>query len=152
MKINKILTLLWMVPLFLLPIQSAAQQEDQEQDIEYATNTYLDIRVINAQSVMLTPGGILKFNISHRFGQLNEGAYEFWGLDRSTIRLSLNYGVTDWLDVGIARSTYEKTFEANAKAKILYQSTGKKEVPVSMAWYSSAFLRTLKWRNQDRNN
>ncbi|HKL38792.1 MAG TPA: DUF5777 family beta-barrel protein [Bacteroidales bacterium] len=147
-------TFSWLLVILLsLPaIQTSAQDESREQEIEYATNTYLDIRVINAQSVMLTPGGILKFNISHRFGQLNEGAYEFWGLDRSTIRLSLNYGVTDWLDVGIARSTYEKTFEANAKAKILYQSTGKKEVPVSMAWYSSAFLRTLKWRNQDRNN
>src|SRR6056297_2540529 len=149
MKINKILTLLWMVPLFLLPIQSAAQQEDQEQDIEYATNTFLDIRVINAQSVMLTPQGLLKFNISHRFGQVNEGAYEFWGLDRATIRLSLNYGVTDWLDVGVARSTYEKTYEANAKASIFNQSTGKENMPVTIAWYSVAFVKSLKWQNPD---
>jgi hypothetical protein len=130
----------------------SGQEESQDPDIEYATNTFLDIRVINAQSVMLTPSGLLKFNISHRFGQLNEGAYEFWGLDRSTIRLSLNYGITEWLDVGVARSTYEKTFEINGKSRFLNQSTGSKEIPVTMAWYSAAFLRSLKWQNQERNN
>jgi len=152
MKINQLFPFLRIVPLLLLPLQSAAQQEDQQQEIEYATNTFLDIRVINAQSVMLTPQGLLKFNISHRFGQVNEGAYEFWGLDRATIRLSLNYGVTDWLDVGVARSTYEKTYEANAKASIFNQSTGIENMPVTIAWYSAAFVKSLKWQNPDRDN
>jgi hypothetical protein len=36
----------------------------------------------------------------HRFGKLNDGAYNFFGFDSASIRLGLDYGITDKLGIG----------------------------------------------------
>jgi len=46
------------------------------------------------------PPGQLDVRISHRFGTLNTGGYNFFGLDQSNIHLSLEYGIFKWLMVG----------------------------------------------------
>jgi hypothetical protein len=68
---------------------------------------------------------------------LNTGSYNFWGLDQGTIHLGLGYGITDWLEVGIGRSTYEKTADAFAKVSILRQSSGVKNMPVQLSYMAS---------------
>ena len=72
--------------------------------------------------------------ISHRFGKLNEGAYEFFGLDNATMRMGFDYGITKNLMVGIGRSTYQKTYDAFLKLKILRQSKGKRKMPVTLSY------------------
>ena len=39
--------------------------------------------------------------VSHHFGTLNQGFYEFFGLDQATTRIGFEYGVNDWLGIGI---------------------------------------------------
>jgi hypothetical protein len=92
------------------------------------------------------------FLISHHFGHINEGAYEFFGLDQATIRLGFEYGITNRLSVGIGRSSLEKTFDGFAKYKILRQSSGKRSVPVTMTLFSSVALTSLKWSDPERTN
>jgi hypothetical protein len=53
----------------------------------YVQATFKGTRVINGQSVETPGAGSLVFLISHRFGALNSGAYNFFGLDQATIRL-----------------------------------------------------------------
>lgn len=74
----------------------------------------------------------LDFVIQHRFGQLNSGSYNFFGLDNATLRLGLDYGITDDLDVGIGRSSYLKTFDGYLKYKLLKQ-TESGSMPVSLS-------------------
>jgi hypothetical protein len=98
------------------------------------------------------PEGQLDVRISHRFGTLNSGGYNFWGLDISNIHLSLEYGIFNWVMVGIGRSEYEKTYDGFAKFSILRQSTGAIEMPVSVSALTSIAMRTLKFPDQTRTN
>jgi len=83
--------------------------------------------------------------ISHRFGRLNTGAYELFGLDESNVRLGVDYGISDRLNFGIGRNSFEKTFDSFLKYKLLRQRDGDaRVVPVSVVAFSSVALRTLR--------
>jgi len=113
--------------------------------------TFKDTRIINVQSNE-TPGkNVLHFVIAHRFGQINEGAYALWGLDNASMRMAFDYGVTDRLAVGVARSTFQKTYEANIKWRALRQNSDN-SMPVSVTLYSVAMANGLKWSDSSREN
>jgi len=148
-----------LLALALGTIQSVVAQDDlldflgeEEESINYTSATFKDSRVINVQSNETAAKGVLRFVISHRFGRLSDGAYELFGLDNATIRLGLDYGITDRIQVGIARSSFEKTYEGNLKVKLLRQSSGGKEVPVSLTWYSGMYINGLRWEDPEREN
>ena len=110
---------------------------------EYVEATFKGTRVSNGHSIE-TPGkGSLVFLISHRFGTLNSGAYNFFGLDQATIRLGLEYGLTDRFAVGVGRSSLEKTFDGFLKYKLLRQGTGPGALPVSVTLLGTAALTSL---------
>jgi len=99
----------------------------------YVTGTFKATHVVNMQTVESAAKGDLNFVIQHRFGQLNSGSYNFFGLDNATLRLGLDYGITDRLNVGIGRSSYLKTFDGYLKYKLLRQTeSGKMPVSVSV--------------------
>src|ERR1700754_2895171 len=98
----------------------------------YVTGTFKAEHIINTQTVESPANGNLNFVIQHRFGQLNSGAYNFFGLDNATLRLGLDYGITDDLSVGIGRSSYLKTFDGYVKGKVLKQTEGN-QMPVSVS-------------------
>lgn len=119
--------------------------KNTEPKTDYTYATFKTTRIVLGQSVENPATGTLQFLIEHDFGTLNSGAYELWGLDESTIRLGFEYGINDWLSVGVGRSSYEKTFDGSVKAKILRQSTGAKKMPISLSFYGAAFLKSWKW-------
>jgi hypothetical protein len=98
----------------------------------YVTGTFKAEYIINTQTVESPANGNLNFVIQHRFGQLNSGSYNFFGLDNATLRLGLDYGITDDLDVGIGRSSYLKTFDGYLKYKLLRQTEGP-QMPLSVS-------------------
>jgi hypothetical protein len=109
--------------------------------------TFKSSRLINGHTIQ-TPGqGTMVFLISHRFGTLNSGAYNFFGLDQASIRLGLEYGLTDRLTVGIGRSSLEKTLDSFVKYKALRQTTGAHPMPVSVTLFASSALTTLKYND-----
>ncbi|MEZ4910967.1 MAG: DUF5777 family beta-barrel protein, partial [Saprospiraceae bacterium] len=132
----RILSILLLVFTFVIPSFS---QEDllsllgDEDVTEYATASFKTNHVINLHSLENTAGGVLDFKISHRFGTLDGGAYELFGLDNSTIRLGFDYGITDALTVGIGRSSFEKVYDGFLKYRFLRQSKGKKNMPITAA-------------------
>jgi opacity protein-like surface antigen len=121
-------------------------------ETNYTTATFKSTRVLNGHSIERMQEGQLDVRISHRFGTLNSGGYNFFGLDQSSIHLGLEYGITNWLMVGVGRSEIEKTFDGFAKFSILRQSTGAKEMPVSVSVVTSIALKTQKWPDQTRTN
>ena len=86
---------------------------DQEQT--YTTATFKTTRVINMHSVENAAAGVMDFRISHRFGFINTGAYDLFGLDQALMRFGLEYGVTDRLMVGIGRSNVNKAYDSFLK-------------------------------------
>jgi len=115
-----------------------------QNNTEFATATFKSTRIVNGHSIERMPSRQLDFRISHRFGQLNTGAYELWGLDQANIHLSLEYGLNDWLMAGIGRGTYEKTIDGFLKFSILRQSKGAQNMPVSLSFFTSAAVNTMK--------
>ena len=143
----------------LLPVAIFAQEDDllsllgeEEETIDYATASFKTSRIINAHSLENTAKGVLDLKISHRFGFLNTGAYELFGLDGATMRFGFDYGINDRLMVGWGRSTVEKAYDGFVKYKILRQSTGKKTMPITLAWLTTTSVNTLKWQQLDREN
>jgi len=126
--------------------------ENSKPEINYTTATFKSTRIMNGHSVEKMPPGQLDFRISHRFGTVNSGAYEFFGLDQSNVHFSLEYGILNWLMIGVGRGTYEKTFDGFAKFSVLRQSTGAKVMPVSVSVFSSVALNSLKWSDPSRTN
>lgn len=126
--------------------------EDDAPKTEYAYATFKATRVIMGHSVENTAPGELNFLIEHNFGRVNLGPYEFFGLDQANMRLGLDYGINDWLNVGIGRSSYEKTYDGFVKARILRQSTGDKKMPVTISIFSNLMLNSLKWQDTSRTN
>ena len=92
--------------------------------------------------------GEMEFIIGHRFGRLNDGVYELFGLDQSSIRLGLDYGVKDWLTIGGGRSSIGKEFDAFFKIQLLRQGAYDfGGFPFSATLFSSTAYNTT--RNSD---
>lgn len=125
---------------------------DDDKEINFANAAFKTNRVINLHSLENTAPGVMDFKISHRFGTLNGGFYEMFGLDNATIRLGLDLGITDNLAVGLGRSSYEKTYDGFIKYKFLRQSTGARNMPITAAVVGTIAVQTLKWSDPDREN
>lgn len=126
--------------------------EDSVETKELVRASFKANRVINSHSLENTPGGVLDVKISHRFGQLTSGFSNFFGLDNASIRLGIDMGITDRLMVGIGRSSYGKTVDGFIKYKLLWQSKGKKAMPVSVLLMSAMTINTSEWQYPDREN
>jgi len=127
-------------------------EKDTSPEINYTSATFKSTRIMNGHSIERMPAGQLDFRIMHRFGRINTGPYEFFGLDQSSAHFALEYGILDWLMVGIGRGTYEKTYDAFAKFTVLRQSSGAKVMPFSLSVMSSAAATSVKWPDPERTN
>lgn len=125
---------------------------DDEPKVIYSEAAFKASRIVLGQSIENPKNGALTFVISHHFGRINEGWYEFFGLDQANIRLGLEYGITDWLAIGIGRTSVQKMFDGSLKVKILRQSTGKRRMPISISYFGDIGITSLKWSEPEREN
>ncbi len=109
----------------------------KKQDVDF---TFKATRIINGMSVENLGAGVLDFRISHRFGQMNQGAQNFFGLDDATTKLSLDYGITKWLMIGLGHSTLNKEDDGFVKIKLLRQQQGG--MPITLSYAGSASIQT----------
>ena len=112
---------------------------------EYTSATFKATRIVNGHSIEQMKTGQLDVRIHHRFGPVNSGPYALWGLDQSNIFLGLEYGITDWLMAGVGRSSYEKTYNAFAKFRVIRQAAGERSSPVSVSLFTGTDVFTTKW-------
>lgn len=148
--------------LFFFPAFYQAQPDDLSKMLEeemssepvtdYATATFKTTRLINAHTNEQVAGGVLDMRISHRFGAINSGIENFFGLDQAGMRVALEYGITDWLMVGGGRSTYEKTYDSFVKAKLMRQSSGHRARPMSINYFGSWQTKTIPFADPNRTN
>lgn len=107
------------------------------QEKEYVQGLFRGTHIIGGQSAETQGAGELDFYIAHRFGTFNSGFYEWFGLDNASMRIELAYGITDWLSVGIGRTSATKEYDSFLKARILRQSN---VMPISLTWQSGVFV------------
>lgn len=119
------------------------------QEAEPVKNVFQGTRFINLQSANVDLKNELQMFIQHRFGNINGGFYEFFGLDEASMRLGFEYGITKNFTVGIGRSSYMKTFDSFLKYKILTQSTS---FPITLTTSIAGSVPTKKDEIEEHNN
>ncbi len=135
----------------LMKMLDEESKKDKKKD--YATATFKTSRLINGHSIENAAAGVLDVKISHRFGMVNKGSYELFGLDQASMRIGLDYGISKRLMIGVGRSTYQKQYDGFGKFKIIRQSTGGNgSWPISVSAVSTVMLKTLKWEDPKRQN
>ena len=121
-------------------LMNLIQSEDDA--INYVPAAFKGTKIISGHSTKTKSKGELDFLIYHRFGPVNSGIQEFFGLDQANIRLGFEYGIIDQLNIGIGRSSFENTYDGYIKWKFLRQKTGAQYSPLNMVWLSTMAINT----------
>ena len=107
-------------------------EDESDQKKEFVTNAFKSTRVINGHSMELLGKGVMDVRILHRFGTINSGFKNLYGLDQANMRLGFDYGVTNNLTIGFGRSNVGKEWDGFIKIRPLRQSRGRRSSPVSI--------------------
>jgi hypothetical protein len=91
---------------------------------EFVRNAFKSSRVINGHSMELIGKGVLDVRILHRFGAINGGVSELFGLDQASMRLGFDYGLGNNLTIGIGRTTFKKELDGFIKWRPVRQARG----------------------------
>jgi hypothetical protein len=113
--------------------------------------TFSTSRIINGHSTEVLEKNELEFRVEHKFGDMfgaNGGVHQFFGLDNSAdIRIAFEYGITDYLMVGVGRNKgagpYRGLVDGFVKGKILSQ-TEDNSMPLSLAVMGGATITYAK--------
>jgi hypothetical protein len=119
---------------------------------EIVKNAFKSPRVINSHSMEFLRPGTMDFRILHRFGQLDQGYKNFFGLDQASMRMGFDFGIFNNLMAGIGRSTYKKELDAFIKYAPFLQSTGKGAFPVTIALVTGMTMDGTPWADPSRKN
>ena len=121
---------------------SAQTNTDKKQTGSQRVTAFKSTRIINAHSSEMLAPGTMDFRLLHRFGKLNQGVKQFFGLDQAAFRMAFDYGISRDVMVGIGRSTLGKELDAFLKVRLMQQTTGENERPLSLLLASGVLLRT----------
>ncbi len=93
--------------------------------------------LIDAQTTVIPDKKTLEFVIQHKFGTINNGSTDLWGLYKSAnVRLGLNYVPCKNVQIGAGLNKSYMTTDLNLKWTVL-QQTRKNTIPVSVALYGN---------------
>ncbi|MGB3464107.1 MAG: DUF5777 family beta-barrel protein, partial [Cyclobacteriaceae bacterium] len=122
-------------------LQSSADSDETN----FTTATFKSTRLLNGHSIETRSAGVLEFVISHRFGRLNSGVSELYGLDQSFVRFALEYGLTDNLNIGFGRSSFDKTVDGFVKYRLIRQSD---KTPFTITAFASMAIDTRTFADE----
>lgn len=130
---------------FCLPLLSFSQDLLDEIDTDDDGNQYVSavfkgLKIVNFESTKLVAEKELTFIVAHRFGSVKNGFENFFGLDDAVTRLNFVYGIRDWLNVGVSRSSYQKIYQGSLKYRIVRQENGG--FPVTIVGYNDILINT----------
>jgi len=107
---------------------------------EYAIAAFKGLKIVNFESTKLVAKNELTLIIAHRFGTLKNGIDSFFGLDDAVTRINFIYGISNTLNIGVSRSSFQKIYEASAKYRIITQQ--KNGFPLTVVGYNSILINT----------
>lgn len=133
-------------PLFAQDSATAAQPV-LKPEVRLAKNTFESAWLTDNQTVMVPKKKSLEFIIQHRFGIVNNGYKDFYGLFApSNIRLGLNFVPINKLSVGAGLTKERMQVDLNAKYAI-FKQTENNRMPVSVSFYGNMVIDTRNKSN-----
>ena len=114
----------------MLPLLLAAEEKEQK--------TFSNPNLIMMPSTENVGKGKLDFSFNHRFGNAAES--QFGGLDKgASMKLSLDYGLTEKWTIGFGRASYGNTYELNSKYRIFQYG---RKIPLTLSLFAAAGQET----------
>lgn len=132
-------------PLFLCySILSSGQDDlleglDIEED-KSVVSTWKSLKVVNFETTKLVAPKEFQFIVSHRFGSVENGIDDLFGLDNAVTRFQFVYGLTEWMHIEASRTSYNKTYQLATKLKLKDQI--KQGFPFSISLFSAVDTNT----------
>jgi hypothetical protein len=137
---NYVLVLVFCLPSFIVAQDDLLDEIDQNSDNQVVNAAFKGLKIVNFESTKLAGKDEFTFVVSHRFGSVENGFDDFFGLDNAVTKLNFIYGIAEDFNLGIARSSYEKTYALTAKYRIFSQID--EGFPVSIVGFSSFNINT----------
>lgn len=117
---------------------SEIDTETVENDFAFAA--FKGLKIVNFESTKLTAKKEFTFVVSHRFGSIKNGIDTFFGLDDAVTRLNFIYGVSDAVNIGVSRSSFQKIYEASIKYRLIRQR--ENGFPITIVGFNSVLVNT----------
>ncbi len=118
---------------------------------DFVIATFKTTRLVDQHTLETVGPRTLDFRISHRFGAINSGSYNAWGIDGpANIRLGLEYSPNGRFMFGIGRSSVDKMVDGFLKFRLLRQ-TVEKGMPVSVTLFTGSYYTAIKDGNKIAN-
>ncbi|GAB1858208.1 DUF5777 family beta-barrel protein [Flavobacteriaceae bacterium MHTCC 0001] len=140
--------LLYILLLLLLTSISINAQDELLQEIDTQTNgnnyesaAFKGLKIINFESTKMVSQKELYFVVSHRFGSIETGIKDFFGLDQAVTRLNFVYGISNGINIGVSRSSFQKTYETSLKLRLARQQT--QGMPFTVVLFNSLLINTV---------
>jgi opacity protein-like surface antigen len=130
--------------LFLTALIAGAQEDlleglDPEIDQEVIA-TWKSLKVVNFETTKLVAPKEFQLIISHRFGSVENGIDDLFGMDNAVTRFQFAYGLTEWMHVEASRTGFNKTYQLATKFKLKKQI--EEGFPFSIALFTAMDANT----------
>jgi hypothetical protein len=138
---KKIFFILLCLPLCLFAQEDLLDEIDTDSIANYyAEAAFKGLKIVNLESTKLVAKKDFTLVVAHRFGSIDNGFDTFFGLDDAVTRLNFIYGISDGLNIGISRSSYQKTYQGSIKYRLLRQK--ENGFPFTLVGFNAVLINT----------
>lgn len=116
--------ILLLLPLGLFGQDDLLAELDTVKVDDYKTAAFKGLKIVNFESTKMVADKELYFVVSHRFGSVKTGFEDFFGLDQAVTRLNFIYGISDGINIGVSRSSFQKIYESSLKLRLFREKKG----------------------------
>ncbi len=141
MMMKKLCILLFLSPIGLFAQEDLLDEIDTDStNNSYAEATFKALKIVNFESTKLVAKKDFTLVVAHRFGSIENGFDTFFGLDDAVTRLNFIYGISDGFNIGISRSSYQKTYQGSIKYRLLRQQ--ENGFPFTLVGFNAILINT----------
>lgn len=116
--------LIFLIPTVLLAQDDLLSEISSEVEEDYKSAAFKGLKIVNFESTKMVSANEMYFVVSHRFGSIETGFKDFFGLDQAVTRLNLIYGISDGINIGVSRSSFRKIYESSLKMRLIREKKG----------------------------
>lgn len=114
----------FLTPVLLFSQDDLLSEINSEAEEDFKSAAFKGLKIVNFESTKMVSKQELYFVVSHRFGSVETGLKDFFGLDQAVTRLNLIYGISDGINLGVSRSSFRKIYESSLKIRLLREKKG----------------------------
>lgn len=107
---------------------------------QYEIAAFKGLKIVNFESTKLVAKDEFTLIVSHRFGTIENGINTFFGLDDAVTRLNFVFGISDGLNIGVSRSSFQKIYESSLKYRLFRQE--KNGFPFTIVGFNAVLINT----------